>query len=455
MPRTEGNGATVTRTATRPTHAPTSPTDTPHSPITAGDPNLQTPLTDLHAYHRNPRRGDVDAIATSLTAHGQYKPVTVNVGTHTGRPHEVLAGNHTVAAARQLGWSHVAAVWVDVDDDEARRIVLADNRTSDLASYSTPDLSGLLAELDGDYDGTGWTAESALDYLDPAAAAGVGGADATGYLTDPDDLPEEPPTPRTRTGDVWQLGVHRLICGDSTDASTFVALLDGQPVQMVWTDPPYGISYVGKTADALTIENDNLDLQQLSAFLDRAFAATLASTKPGAMWYVAAPHGPIGLAFSLALHKIDVWRHSLVWVKNSLVMGRADYHYRHEPLYYGWTPGAPRLHPVPDRKQDTIWEVDRPARNAEHPTMKPVELITRALLNSSKRGDLVLDPFGGSGSTLIAAQVTGRVARLIELSPVYCDVIARRYQEFTGDLPVLLRTGEQVDFTAQPLPQVS
>lgn len=152
----------------------------------------------------------------------------------------------------------------------------------------------------------------------------------------------------------------------------------------------------------------------------------------------------MGHAFGTVLLDLDVWRHSLVWVKDQFAMGRGDYHYRHEAIFYGWTPGAARLNPVPDRKQDTVWEFDKPSRNADHPTMKPVALIARALDNSSSRGDIVLDPFGGSGSTLLAAETTGRHARLIELDPKYVDVICRRWQEHTGNTPT--RNGEPVNF---------
>jgi site-specific DNA-methyltransferase (adenine-specific) len=179
------------------------------------------------------------------------------------------------------------------------------------------------------------------------------------------------------------------------------------------------------------IANDDLSIPALTELLRLAFANLLVGTRKGACWYVTAPHGPMGLAFSIALAEIEVWRHSLVWVKDSLVMSRMDYHYRHEPIYYGWTPGGPH-NAVPTRDQDTVWQCPRPKRSVEHPTMKPVELVERAIRNSTNSRDVILDTFAGSGTTLIASEKTGRLARVLEIDPRYCDVIVRRWQGWTG-----------------------
>jgi site-specific DNA-methyltransferase (adenine-specific) len=205
------------------------------------------------------------------------------------------------------------------------------------------------------------------------------------------------------------------------------------------------VAYVGKTKDALTIQNDNMDINALQEFLTKAFTAGHAVTKKGGCWYVTAPSGNIFQAFSIPLTNLNLWRHTLVWVKDTLVMGRADYHYRHESIFYGWKEGAAHQEP-PDRKQDTVWEIPRPHRSTEHPTMKPVELITKALQNSSKVNQIVLDLFGGSGSTLIAAQETNRIAYLMELDPHYVDVICARYQKHTGNQPILEATGKPHNF---------
>jgi site-specific DNA-methyltransferase (adenine-specific) len=223
--------------------------------------------------------------------------------------------------------------------------------------------------------------------------------------------------------------------------------MQGKEADLVWTDPPYGVSYVGGTKDALTIMNDNMDIDALQTFLTEAFTAGYAMTKKGGCWYVASPSiSKFFNAVSSPLKELEVWRHTLVWVKNSLVLGQSDYHYRHEFILYGWKDGATHQTP-PDRKQDSVWEIDRPKRNAEHPTMKPIELITRAIKNSSNQNEIVLDLFGGSGSTLIAANETNRIAYLMELDPHYVDVICARYQKHTGILPVLESDGLAHDFS--------
>lgn len=395
-----------------------------------------TPIDELHLLPGNPRQGDIGAVSESMRVNGVYQPIIVNRGTHTGRPMEVIAGNHRAQAAKALGHDTIPCIILDVTDEEATRIALADNRTSDLADYDNDALVLMLQNLP-DLEGTGYDGDDLdallADFDDP-----------TPTLTDPDEAPAPPETPIARIGDVFHLGNHRVICGDSTSPATFTALLGDERAHMVWTDPPYGVAYEGKTKDKLTIQNDTLSLDALTDFLANALTATKDATLPGALWYVAAPHGPMGHAFGTVLLDLDVWRHSLVWVKDQFAMGRGDYHYRHEAIFYGWTPGAARLNPVPDRKQDTVWEFDKPSRNADHPTMKPVALIARALDNSSSRGNIVLDPFGGSGSTLLAAETTGRHARLIELDPKYVDVICRRWQEHTGNTPTL--DGRPVNF---------
>jgi site-specific DNA-methyltransferase (adenine-specific) len=207
--------------------------------------------------------------------------------------------------------------------------------------------------------------------------------------------------------------------------------MGGGLADLVWTDPPYGVSYVGKTKDALTIENDDQSEDQLEAFLRAALGATWASCRAEAVWYVAAAPGPLHLCFAKVLRELEVWRQTLTWVKSSFALGHSDYHYRHEPIFYGWKQGEAHYF-IDDRTQDTILEFDNPARNGVHPTMKPVELIERCVLNSSLPGQKVLDVFGGSGSTLIACEKTGRSCYMMELDPSYVDVIVTRWENATG-----------------------
>ncbi len=359
------------------------------------------------------------AIAESLKQFGQRKPIVI---THDN---VVVAGNGTLEAARFLGWSEIAVVRApnDWSQEQLMAFALADNRSAELAEWNPEILSAQLLEL--------YEAETDIEAL---------GFELPQQIeTDPieeDELPEAKVT-RVERGDLWQLGDHLLYCGDSLDAESYEKVMAGEEADLIWTDPPYGVSYVGKTKDALTIENDSLDDRGLEQFLRDAFALGFAHCKPGGCWYVAAPSGDLFLSFAIPLKELEVWKHTLVWVKDSLVLGRADYHYRHESIFYGWKPGAAHQEP-PDRKQDTVWEFDRPKASREHPTMKPVDLISRAIENSSRVGDSVLDFFGGSGSTLIAAHQLKRKARIIELDPKYCDVIIARWEKITGEEAVKL-----------------
>lgn len=394
-------------------------------------------IDSVEAHPKNVRQGDIGAISESLKAHGQYRPIVVDK-----RTNRILAGNHTWKAAKALGWQQINAGFIETkDDDEALRILLADNRTTDLASYDDSGLAELLKQLsetDIGLEGTAFDGDDLDSLLKDLGHFAL--------PTDVDEIPEQVPA-ISKLGDVWLLGNHRLVCGDSTDEKQVALLMQNKEADLVWTDPPYGVAYVGKTKDALTIENDDMDIDALQAFLTKAFSAGYAVTKKGGCWYVAAPSGNIFQAFSIPLTNLNIWRHTLVWVKDTLVMGRADYHYKHESIFYGWKEGAAHQTP-PDRKQDTVWEIPRPKRSTEHPTMKPVELIMRAIQNSTNEKQIVLDLFGGSGSTLIAAQETNRIAYLMELDPHYVDVICARYQKHTGNQPILEATGKPHDFNA-------
>lgn len=405
--------------------------------MTAGLKVVSMKIDQLEPHPQNVRQGDVSSIIASLEAHGQYKPIVVQRSTN-----RILAGNHTWRAARELGWKSLDVVAVDVSDDEALRILLVDNRTNDLASYDEQGLLSLLSDLaesESGLAGTGYEIDDLNDLLAELKEVPAG-------LTDPDEMPELSRSVTSVRGDVWLCGSHRVMCGDSTLVDDVDRLMADHVADMVWTDPPYGVAYVGKTADALTIENDDLDEGQLEQFLRDSLSNALLASRPGAAWFTAAPAGPLFLPFAKVLRELEVWKQTLVWLKSVLVMGRSDYHYRHEAIFYGWKPGAAHTAP-PDRKQDTIWEFDKPARNAEHPTMKPVALIERAITNHTKLGDRILDPFGGSGSTLIAAHQSGRSAFLMELDPKYVDVICRRFQQHTGIIPINEATGNQHDFT--------
>ena len=252
-----------------------------------------------------------------------------------------------------------------------------------------------------------------------------------GVVENEDEAPDHPAAPVSKPGDLFELGKHRLLCGDATSMEDVDRLMGGIRADMVWTDPPYNVTYQGKTKDALTIQNDEMDAHSFRKFLMVAFSRMIAVTKEGGPFYIA--HADTeGYNFRGAIADAGwSFRQCLVWAKNTLVLGRQDYHWQHEPILYGWKPGASHIWES-DRKQTTLLNFDKPARNAEHPTMKPVALIEYCIRNSSRRGDTILDLFAGSGTTAIACEKTGRAGRLMEIDPKYCDVIVARWEAFTG-----------------------
>ena len=258
----------------------------------------------------------------------------------------------------------------------------------------------------------------------------------TDGLTDPEEVPDLPDDPESALGDLWVLGRHRVVCGDSTNQSHLDLLMDGEQADMVFTDPPWNVDYGSNLANGKykdrSILNDNMGASDWRDFVTNISASLYSTTKYGAVTYcvMSVQEWPVidaGLR-DAGFH----WSSTVIWVKDSLVISRKDYHTQYEPIWYGWNDGGPRLMKVPDRKQSDIWHCKRPSRSPLHPTTKPLELIKRAIENSSWRGALVLDLFGGSGSTLMASERTGRKARLMELDPKYADVIVRRWENFTG-----------------------
>jgi site-specific DNA-methyltransferase (adenine-specific) len=372
---------------------------------------------------------NLDLIADALRDIGAARSIVVD------EDGVVLAGNATVQAARAAGLDRVRIVESDgteliavrrsgLSADAKTRLALYDNRTAELAAWDRDVLAGLADEIDL---AAMWSDDELADLLDaPDTVELSGDVDAVPEVVDP----------VTTVGDLWQLGSHRLLCGDATDPASVSRLMSGEVARCLWTDPPYGVSYVGKTADALTIAND--DDAGLEGLLSSAFGAVQGVLAPSASFYIAHPAGPLAPIFASVVTGLG-WsvRQSLVWVKDQFVLGRSDYHYRHEPILFGYLPGEGRrgrggVGWHGDNAQDTVFEVPRPTVSAEHPTMKPVTLIAAMLANSTRRGDLVLDPFGGSGSTLIAGEQLGRPCRLLELDPRYCDVIVRRWESLTG-----------------------
>jgi len=412
--------------------------------------HLAIPITSVRPHPLNPNAGDVDAIVESLRSHGHYVPIVFNARQGGQSQGCIIKGNHTSMAMLQMERQTIAAAAADVDDEQAIKIMLADNRLSDLHRTDGGLLLELLQTLPS-IDGTGYDAQ-ALDDLLARVEAAQEMPLGSGLEGDPDAVPAVPQgEPLSRPGDLIVLGRHRLLVGDSTVLADVERLMDGAQAAMVWTDPPYGVAYEGvwhgEDKKRTAIKNDALDGDHLEQFLRDALTNAWTVCRAGGVWYVAAPPGPPHHIFGTVLLELDVWRQTLNWVKSSFVLGRSDYHDRHEPIFYGWKEGASHYF-VDDRTQDTLWEIARPPKSDEHPTMKPVELIARAIRNSSHAGDIIYDGFGGSGTTFVAAHIEGRAARLLEIDPCYADVICKRFQGLTGVRPVLEATGDAYDFMA-------
>ena len=388
----------------------------------------------LIPYARNARTHSdeqIAQIAGSIKEFGFNNPVLID------KDNGVIAGHGRLAAARKLGLKEVPCIRLEhLTETQRKAYILADNRIALNSGWEAELLSLELSELlDGgvNLESLGFDADE-IDAL-------LNKIEPTEGLTDEDATPEVPEEPVTKPGDVWILGKHRLMCGDSTSIQALEALCQDQAVDMWLTDPPYNVAYEGKTKDALKIQNDSMDDEQFRQFLRDSYVAADAVMKPGAVFYIWHADSE-GYNFRGAAQDAG-WkvRQCLIWKKQTMVMGRQDYHWKHEPCLYGWKDGAGHLWAA-DRKQTTILEFDRPSRNAEHPTMKPVALFEYQMLNNTKGGDIVLDSFGGSGTTLIAAEKNGRIARLMELDPKYCDVIVKRWQDFTGKQATLEATGQ-------------
>lgn len=375
-------------------------------------------MMEIKPYHKNAKKHpkkQVEQIKASIENFGMNQQIVVD------KNGVIIVGHGRFAALQELGWEikdeYIKVV--DLNEEQAKAYRLADNKLNE----SDWDMNLVLEELK----------ELSEEMLE-----------LTGFDKDliievdekDDDIPAVPEEPVSQPGDIYVLGNHRVICGDSTNLDVMMQLADGERVDMYLTDPPYNVAYEGKTKDALTIENDSMSNDDFRKFLVDAFTGADAIMKPGAVFYIWHADSE-GYNFRGACHDIG-WkvRQCLIWNKHSMVMGRQDYHWKHEPCLYGWKDGSAHLWNS-DRTQTTVLQFDRPNRNAEHPTMKPVELISYQLTNNTKGEDIVLDNFLGSGSTLIAAQKTGRRCFGCELDPKYVDVIVSRYVEYTGNNKII------------------
>ncbi len=386
------------------------------------------PLARLLPYARNARTHSDDQvaqIAASIVEFGFTNPILV------GSDGVIVAGHGRLAAARKLGLEAVPVVVLDhLSPTQRRALVIADNRIAENAGWDDAMLRTELEALQAD----GFDLD--LTGFDPDALAELLAGEETDQAGDVDDdeVPDDEAITVSRPGDLWQLGEHRVLCGDATEAANYARLLAGEQADMVFIDPPYNVNYANTAKDRMrgtdrAILNDDLG-QGFHAFLLAALTPTLAHCR-GAI-YIAMSSSELDVLQSAFRAAGGHWSTFVIWAKNTFTLGRADYQRQYEPLLYGWPEGAQR-HWCGDRDQGDVWQIKKPQRNDLHPTMKPVELVERALRNSSRPGDVVLDSFGGSGTTLIAAHKSGRRARLMELDPKYVDVIVRRWQTWSGE----------------------
>ena len=380
----------------------------------------------------NPRKdlkvGDeeYEKIKKSIVEFGYVDPIIVN------RDMTVIGGHQRLKVLQELGYTDIECVIVDLDKDREKALNLALNKIS--GEWDNSKLEELLLELqntDIDLDITGFSFDEVDKMLKDVTGSKEDDFDLDGTLNDIEE-------PITKRGNIWQLGRHRLMCGDSTHKSDVLCLMNNQNADMILTDPPYNVNYEGKTEDALKIQNDNMSETEFYNFISDALKNMYDVTKYGGSIYIF--HADTeGLNFRNAFKSSGFkLAQCLIWVKNTFVIGRQDYQWQHEPILYGWKEGMAHYF-VDDRSQSTVLEFDKPLRNAEHPTMKPVDLLVYLMQNSSRKNNIILDPFGGSGSTLIAAEQINRTCYMMELDEKYCDVIIKRWETLTGNRAKLIK----------------
>lgn len=361
-------------------------------------------------------------VAESIKQFGWAQPIVLDCNK------EIIIGHCRYLAAQRLGMQEVPCLIVDLSAEKVKKLRNLDNKLNE-SEWDFDLLKDDILGLDFDGFDIDWGIEEE-------------------HITDivEDDAPEvdEQNEPITQLGDIWKLGEHRIMCGDSTDAGAVAILMDGRKADLLLTDPPYNVAYEGKTKDALTIQNDKMESSQFKDFLANAFRNAKSVLVEGAgyyIWFASREH----CNFENALNEAGLQvRQELIWKKNTMVFGRQDYQWKHEPCLYGWNDGASHNW-YSDRKQTTILEFDKPSRSEDHPTMKPVELFAYQIQNSTKKGNVVLDLFGGSGTTIIACEQTGRIGYCMELDPKYCDVIIKRYENLTGNKAVKINIKSEDD----------
>jgi len=390
-------------------------------------------VNDLIPYANNARTHDevqINQIASSIKEFGFNNPVLID------KDNGIIAGHGRVEAAKKLNISEIPTISLEhLTENQKKAFILADNRIAINSGWDPELLSLELKELETDFNliDLGFDASELLSLLEPEIIDGN---------IDEDEIPEPSAETTAKLGCIYQLGNHRLMCGDSTSTADVEKLMDGKKAQMVFTDPPWNVDYgsnlaAGKYKDR-SIMNDSMSTEDFKDFMFNVFDQMKNASEPGCITYVVMSAQEWGnMMLTLAMNSYH-WSSTIIWNKDSLVISRKDYHTKYEPIWYGWLEGSARLKELEDRKQSDVWDIPRPKKSELHPTTKPIELVERAIKNSSSASNIILDLFGGSGSTLIAAEKTGRHARLMELDPKYVDVIVKRWEEFTGKEAVLI-----------------
>jgi len=379
-------------------------------------------INTIKPYENNPRKlkdSAIEKVAMSLKEYGFRQPIVVD------KDRIIVVGHTRYRASKKLGFKEVPITIADnLTPEQINAYRIADNRTAEESEWDSELLKMEIKDLeakDFKLDLLGFNEDQLNDMLFEEKQG----------LTDEDEVPEAPEEPISKLGDIWILGKHKLICGDSTILNNYEKLFNENKADLLMTDPPYNVDYEGKTKDKLTIQNDSKNDDDFLQFLTDAFNNCSIHLKLGCSFYIF--HSDwYGLEFRQSIKNSDLeLKQNLIWAKNSMVMGRQDYQWQHEPCLYGWKRGASHSW-YSDRKQTTIIKYDRPSKSKLHPTMKPVGLVEYLIKNSSKQEDIILDPFLGSGTTIIACEKQSRICYGIELDPKYCDVIIKRWENFTG-----------------------
>jgi DNA modification methylase len=408
------------------------------------------PIGRLKPYPRNARvisEAAIAKVALSIEQFGWRQPVVVD------NADVIIAGHVRWLAAMKLGLQEVPVHVADgLTPAQVRAYRLMDNRSHQQSSWNFDLLGPELLDLQnlgfGNLELTGFDPAEIDEFIAGASATVNSG------LTDEDDVPELEETPISAPGDLWIVGDHRVLCGDATKGADVDRLTAGQAVDLIFTDPPYNVSYEGYTEDRLTIKGDRMTAEQFRQFLCDTFASYRRIAKPGASMYVC-HSSSWQREFQNAIESAGFEvRCQIIWAKNTFAWGFGRYKFQHEPIFYAHLAGQKDPW-YGDKAQSTLWQERKPAANRIHPTAKPVELIDRALVNSSKTGDIVADHFGGSGSTLIGCERRGRKARLMEIDPKYVDCIVRRWQEFTGKPAILDGDGRTFDEVVRERQQIA